>query len=80
LGECFEGLLTRAGPLLQETPYDVVKDFSPITLLDRAPNILVVQPSLPVKSVKDLIALAKAKPGELNYSSGPSGGAGHLSP
>ena len=56
-------------PFLQKTPYDPVKDFSPITLLTSSPNILVVHPSLPVKSVKELIALAKAKPGELNYAS-----------
>src|SRR5204863_6644811 len=45
------------GPLLQETPYDPAKDFSPITLLSRAPVILVVNPAVPAKSVKDLIAL-----------------------
>ena len=54
-------------------PYDALRDFSPITMVTRAPNVLVVHPSLPVKSVKDLIALAKAKPGELNY--GASGAA-----
>jgi tripartite-type tricarboxylate transporter receptor subunit TctC len=65
-------------PLLRKTPYDPVRDFSPITLAAMSPLILVVHPSLPVKSVKDLIALAKAKPGELNYSSGPTGGPNHL--
>ena len=67
------------GPLLQETPYDPVKDFSPITIMSRAPAILVVHPALPVKSVKELIALAKAKPGALNYASSGVGGAAHLS-
>ena len=59
-------------------PWDPVRDFAPITLVLSSPNILVVHPSLPVKSVKDLIALAKAKPGELNYSSGPAGTSTHL--
>jgi len=67
------------GPLLQKTPYDPIRDFLVITLTDESPNILVVHPSLPVKSVKELIALAKAKPGELNYASGSTGGGGHLS-
>src|ERR671919_644766 len=58
-----------SGPLLEKTPYDPIRDFAPITLASSAPNILVVHPSLPVKSVKDLIALAKARPGELNYGS-----------
>ncbi len=59
-------------------PWDPVRDFSPITLVANSPNILVVHPSLPVKSVKALIALAKARPGELNYGSSP-GGSSHLS-
>jgi tripartite-type tricarboxylate transporter receptor subunit TctC len=66
------------GPLLQKMPFDPAKDFSPITLVSRSPNILVVHPSLPVKSVKELIALAKARPGELNYGSGALGAATHL--
>ena len=67
-------------PFLQDSaPYDPLRDFLPVTLTNRAPNILVVHPSLPVKSVRDLIALARARPGELNYSSGPSGSSNHLS-
>jgi len=54
-------------------PYDSVKDFAPVTMTAIAPNILVVHPSLPVKSVKQLIALAKTKPGALNWASGPNG-------
>ena len=54
-------------PLLDDAPYDVIRDFSSIALLARAPNILVIHPSLPVKTVADLVKLAKAKPGELNY-------------
>jgi tripartite-type tricarboxylate transporter receptor subunit TctC len=66
-------------PLLQDNvPYDPVKDFAPITLTFRSPNLLVVHPSLPVRSVKDLIALAKARPGALNYGSGPTGSSNHL--
>ena len=66
------------GPLLRETQYDPVRDFTPITLATSAPAILVVHPSLPVQSVKDLIALARANPGKLNYGSGASGGGTHL--
>ncbi len=65
-------------PLLQKTPYDPLRDFSPITLMTRSLNVLVVNSSLPVKSVKELIALAKAKPGELNYAAGGIGGPPHL--
>ena len=68
-------------PYLQSNvPWDPIKDFLPITMTSRAPNILVVHPSLPVKSVKELIALAKARPGELNYATPSStpGGSPHL--
>lgn len=66
------------GALMQEPPYDPVRDFSPITAITSSPNILVVQPSLGVTSVKELIALAKAKPGTLNFSSAGAGGSTHL--
>jgi tripartite-type tricarboxylate transporter receptor subunit TctC len=66
-------------PLLQKTPYDPVRDFSPITMAVSSPNILVVNPGLPVNSVKELIGLAKAKPGELNYGAGVAGASAHLS-
>ena len=66
------------GHLIQSVPYDPVKDFSPITLATSTPAVLVVHPSLPVKSVKELIALAKARPGELNYSMGSIGSSPHL--
>jgi tripartite-type tricarboxylate transporter receptor subunit TctC len=55
-----------------------VASFAPITLLVSSPNIVAVHPSLPVKSVKELIVLAKSKPGQLNYSSGQSGASSHL--
>ena len=64
--------------LRKNLPYDPLNDLAPITLASNAPNILVVNNALPVKSVKDLIALAKAKPGELNYGSSGTGGSTHL--
>ncbi len=66
-------------PFLQaNVPYDPVRDFLPITLATTSPNILVVNTSLPVKSVKELVAMAKAKPGAINCASGPTGGSIHL--
>ncbi|MEK7877069.1 MAG: tripartite tricarboxylate transporter substrate-binding protein, partial [Pseudomonadota bacterium] len=65
-------------PLIQKVSYNPVSDFSPITLAAITPLLLVVHPSLPVKSITELIAWAKAKPGELNYASGISGSATHL--
>lgn len=65
-------------PLIQRTPYDPIKDFSPITTVAIGPNVLVVNPFLPVKSVADLIALAKSRPGELNYASSGTGASNHL--
>lgn len=65
--------------LYRKLPYDPLKDFSPIALVSSAPNILIVHPSLPVKSTKDLIALAKARPGELTFGSGGNGSTAHLS-
>ena len=67
-------------PLMQDNSYyDPVKDFSPITSAVGSPNILVVHSSVAANSVKDLIALAKAKPGALNYASSTAGGSVHLS-
>jgi tripartite-type tricarboxylate transporter receptor subunit TctC len=60
-------------PNLQRVPYDTLRDFSPIALATISPFTLVVHPSLPVKSVKELIALAKSKPGQLNYGSAGNG-------
>lgn len=66
-------------PILQANVlYDPVKDFSPITVPTNTPNILTVHPSLPVKSVKDLVALAKSRPGELNYGAAGLGASAHL--
>ena len=64
--------------LRDDVPWDALRDFSPVTLAAVTPNVLVVHPSLPVKSVKDLIALAKSRPGALNYSTGASGTAQHF--
>jgi tripartite-type tricarboxylate transporter receptor subunit TctC len=64
--------------LFPKQPVDPLKDFSPVSLLTREPSLLAVHPSLPVKTVKELIALAKARPGEINYSSGGIGSSSHL--
>jgi tripartite-type tricarboxylate transporter receptor subunit TctC len=66
-------------PLMREkVPYDVVKSFAPITLAHQSPTVLVVHPQFPAKSVADLVALAKAKPGELDYGSAGTGSSTHL--
>lgn len=64
--------------LMSRLPYDPVRDFSPITLIAASPNLLVVHPSLPVRSVKDLVTLAKSRPGSINYASAGNGSPGHL--
>ena len=65
--------------LYSKLPYDPVRDFTPITQLNSQPNVIVVTPSFPGKSVKDLIAAAKAKPGELTFATPGAGSAPHLS-
>ena len=66
-------------PSLQsKMPYDPVKDFAPITLVARTPYVMVVHPSLPVRTVKELVALARARPGELTYASVGTGSSTHL--
>ncbi|HEX6004616.1 MAG TPA: tripartite tricarboxylate transporter substrate binding protein [Burkholderiales bacterium] len=67
-----------AGSLYRKLGYDVLRDFTPVSLLATTPHILVAHPSMPVKSVKQLIALAKARPNELVYSSSGSGTPAHL--
>lgn len=64
--------------LYTSLPYDPVKDFTPVILVAQVPLLLVVAPSLPVRSVHDLIALAKAKPGQMNFGSGGIGTSAHL--
>jgi len=66
------------GPLLQDATYDATRDFAPITELARTPNVLVVSAASPAKSVPELIALAKAKPGELKYGASGTGAGNHL--
>jgi tripartite-type tricarboxylate transporter receptor subunit TctC len=67
-----------SGSLLEKLSYDPLRDFVAISITHRQPNILVVHPSVPAKSVRELIALAKARPGELNYGSAGSGSTNHL--
>ncbi|HEX2827294.1 MAG TPA: tripartite tricarboxylate transporter substrate binding protein [Burkholderiales bacterium] len=64
--------------LMGKLPYDPVNAFTPITLLATTPNVLVVHPSMPVKSVRDLVALARSKPGQINYASSGIGSPGHI--
>jgi tripartite-type tricarboxylate transporter receptor subunit TctC len=64
--------------LFKSLPYDPVKDFAPVSLVAITPNILVVNPAVAVKTVKDLIGLAKAKPGTINYPSAGIGSSSHL--
>jgi tripartite-type tricarboxylate transporter receptor subunit TctC len=66
--------------LYRKLPFDPVKDFVPISLISATPNILAVHPTIPAKSVKQLIQLAKAKPGSLNYGSAGNGTTSHLAP
>ncbi|HWP89563.1 MAG TPA: tripartite tricarboxylate transporter substrate-binding protein, partial [Burkholderiales bacterium] len=65
-------------PLIQATPYDMLRDFTPVSAVARAVNVLVVNSALPAKSFADLIALAKTKPGGLNYGSSGTGASNHL--
>jgi tripartite-type tricarboxylate transporter receptor subunit TctC len=64
--------------LYKKLPYDPVKDFAPITLFAQGPYVLVVHPSVPVKNVKELVALARKRPNELAYASSGNGSGGHL--
>lgn len=65
-------------PHLRKVPYDTLKDFAPVSLISVGPFVLIIHPSVPAKSVKELIALAKAQPGKLNYASAGNGVANHL--
>jgi tripartite-type tricarboxylate transporter receptor subunit TctC len=64
--------------LRDSVPYDALKDFAPVTLATNAPCIVAIHPSLPVKNVRELIALAKARPGQLNYVAGVIGAPPHI--
>jgi len=65
--------------LIAKLPFDTVKDFAPVSLVVSQPNILVVHPSVAAKSVKELVAMARAKPGGMNFASGGNGSSPHLS-
>jgi tripartite-type tricarboxylate transporter receptor subunit TctC len=77
-------ILTHVGTLavnpymLTNQPYDVNKDFMPVTLLAKVPNVFVIHPDLPAKNFKEFISYAKANPGQLNYGSAGNASAGHL--
>src|SRR5471030_1998643 len=59
-------------------PFDPIRDFAPVTLLSQSPNLWIVHPSLPVKNMRELIALAKTRPGEINFASSGTGSSQHL--
>lgn len=65
-------------PHLRKVPYDTLKDFAPVSLISIGPFVLITHPSVPARTVKELIALAKAQPGKLNYASAGNGVANHL--
>ncbi|MEY4912101.1 MAG: hypothetical protein RL761_1764 [Pseudomonadota bacterium] len=77
-------ILTHVGTLavnpymLENQPYDVNKDFAPVTLLAKVPNVFVIHPDVPAKNFKEFVAYAKANPGKLNYGSAGNASAGHL--
>ena len=72
------GILATNQALYQKMPFDALRDFATVVLLATQPSVLVTHPSLPVKNVKELVALALAQPGQLNYASSGTGTAGHL--
>jgi tripartite-type tricarboxylate transporter receptor subunit TctC len=72
------GTLAVNPSLYPNLPYDPVKSFAPVAWVARVPNVLVVHPSVPAKNVKELVALAKSRPGQLNYGSGGNGSAANL--
>jgi tripartite-type tricarboxylate transporter receptor subunit TctC len=77
-------ILTHVGTMavnpymLKSQPYDVNKDFVPVTLLAKVPNVFVIHPDVPAKNFKEFVAYAKANPGQLNYGSAGNASAGHL--
>lgn len=72
------GNLTIAPSLYSKLPYDPARDYAPITVLAAVPNVLIVHPAVPAKTLAELIALAKAKPGTLNFASPGNGSGAHL--
>jgi len=65
-------------PAITKVAYDPIRDFAPISMVIASPHVLVVHPSVPAKSVKEVVAFARSRPGQLNYASTGSGSAGHL--
>lgn len=75
----FSGTSSLAiNPNLYKLPYDPINDFAPVSLIGTAPSLLATHPSVPAKTIRDLINIAKASPGQLNYASGGVGGTPHL--
>ena len=72
------GTLAMNPYIFPKLPYDASKDFAPITLISKVPSLYVVHPELPVRNLKEFVAYAKARPGQLNYGSAGNGSAGHL--
>jgi tripartite-type tricarboxylate transporter receptor subunit TctC len=72
------GTLAVNPSLFPNLPYDPIKSFAPVAWVARVPNVLVVHPGVPAKNVKELVALAKSKPGQMNYGSGGNGSAANL--
>ena len=75
---CHIGTLAVNPYIFTKLPYDAAKEFVPITLVSKVPSLYVVHPDLPVKNLKEFVAYAKSKPGQLNYGSAGNGSAGHL--
>src|SRR6185503_1856607 len=73
-----EGWVINAS-MYAKLPFDPVRDFTPVAILALVPNLLVVHPSLPARSVKELVALARARPGQLNYGTSSVGAPSHMS-
>ena len=74
----YGGVMTTGLPLFRDLPYDPVKDFAPVAMMAHVPGVLVAHPSFPAKTVAELIALAKAKPGALTHGSSSLGTTSHL--
>jgi tripartite-type tricarboxylate transporter receptor subunit TctC len=75
---CIISIAHAVNPALHKLNYDPIKSFTPISIFATGPNVLVINPTLPINSVKELVALAKQKPGELNYASAGVGSFQHL--
>jgi tripartite-type tricarboxylate transporter receptor subunit TctC len=75
---CIVSIAHAVNPALHKLNYDPIKSFTPISIFATGPNVLAINPTLPVNSVKELVALAKQKPGELNYASAGVGSFQHL--